>query len=135
MNKIKSTFSLCCLSVVLTLAQQLQANQVKPSRAPAVASPDDIISLDSWVYSAFDKMEDIQGILGCSLFMRKKSQAYSRYDCAIFTLRLRGRTDWRYVENFPQGKSLGEAGVRDIIAAFEREFEPEITQICAPSPK
>lgn len=135
MNKIKVAFSTCCLLTALALAQPLQANEARRLSVSVVARPDAIIPLDSWVYPAFDKMEDIQGILGCSLFMRKKLQAYSRYDFAIFTLRLRGQTNWRYVEKFPQGKLLGEAGVKDIIAAFEREFEPEITQILAPPPK
>jgi hypothetical protein len=135
MNKIKATFLLCCLSAAFTLAPPLQASQAKPSPASSVARPDAVLPLDSWVYPAFDKIEEIQGILGCSLLMRKKSQTYTRYEFAIFTLRLRGQKDWRYLEKFPQGKLIGDAGVKDIIAVLEREFEPEITQIISPQPE
>jgi len=132
MNKIKVAFSSCWLLAIFALMPSLQADQAKPLSTSIVAYRDAVVPLDSWTYPALYRMEEIQGILGCTLFRRQTSQPIARYDFAVYTLRLHEQTDWSYVGTFSQGKYLGEAGVKDVITAFEREFQPEITQILSP---
>ena len=132
MNKVKGAFYMCWFLTAFALVPSLRADQAKLLSTSSIARPDTVVPLDNWVYPALYRLEEIQGILGCTVFRRQTSQPIARYDLAVCTLRLREQTDWSYVGTFPQGKYLGGAGVKDILTAFEREFQPEIAQILTP---